>query len=216
MKKYDVIAFDLDGTLTDPSAGQISGYKYALGKMGVDYGSDEQLRRYIGPPIYEEWQKGYGLTPEEAGEAVRLFREYFSVYGWWDNKVYPGIPELLARLKESGKKIILATSKPDVFALKILELFDLKKYFDFFGTATFQHIREKKWEVLDYALKGIGSPDFEKCVMVGDRKYDAEGAQICGIDSIGVLHGHGSREELEEAGFTYICEDAYALAKLLI
>ena len=108
---------------------------------------------------------------------------------------------MLDKIKKSGKKIILATSKPEYFARKILKLFDLEKYFDFIAGAIADKIRDKKWEVLDYAYTSIGSPDKSECLMVGDRKFDAEGAAICGIKSIGVLYGHGTHEELSASGF---------------
>ena len=172
--------------------------------MGVKIKDKRELRRYIGPTLLDIWQDDYGFTPEESARAVELFREYFSVYGWWDNKVYPGVHKMLSVLKNSGKKLLLATSKPEVFARKILDLFDLTKYFDFIGAASLDSSRDKKWQVINYGIERIGSPSLDRCILVGDRKYDAEGAHICGIDSLGVLYGQGSLEELESAGFTYI------------
>ena len=216
MKKYKVIAFDLDGTLTDPAHGLICSFQYALEKMGIEYGEKSELKRFIGPPLYDEWQICYGLSPEDATRALLLFREYYAIYGWWDNEIYKGVPELLAKLKAAGKKIILATSKPEEFAKKILDLFDIAKYFDFIGGASTDKIRDKKWEVLEYSMKNLGGYDKSEYILVGDRKYDAEGAQICGIDSMGVLYGHGTREELEAAGFDYIVETTDDVAELLI
>lgn len=216
MKKYDIIAFDLDGTLTNPERGLVASYKYALKKMGVRYGTDSELRRFIGPPLFEEWQTCYGMTPEEAGKTVSLFREFFSVYGWWDNELYPGIREMLEELRSRGKKIILSTSKPEVFAKKILVLFGIDGYFDFVGAATLDHKREKKHEVLEYALCGVGAQDRSRCILVGDRKYDAEGAEICGIDSLAVTFGHGSLDELRSAGFKYIASSTKEILDILI
>lgn len=216
MKKYDVIAFDLDGTLTNPERGLIASFVYALGKMGVDYGEKEELKRFIGPPIYEEWQRVFGFTPEESSEALLIFREYYSVYGWWDNEMYQGVPEMLRALCESGKKIILATSKPEVFARKILDLFDIAKYFDYVGGADTDKTRDKKHEVLAYSMASLGVTDTSRVILVGDRVYDAEGARACGVDSLGVLYGHGSREEIENSGFNYICESVEDIAKTLI
>lgn len=216
MKRYDIIAFDLDGTLSDPSRGFIEGCKYAFSKMNMPCEDDESLKRFIGPALFNEWQKCYGFSPEEARRAVMYFREYYSVYGWWNNEIYPGVKEMLEELKARGKKIILSTSKPEVFARSILEKFDLIKYFDFIGAATSDLKRERKWEVLAYALEGVGATDLSRCIIVGDRKYDAEGAKVCGIDSLGVLYGHGSETELLDAGFNYICQTCDDVLKILM
>ena len=216
MKKYDIIAFDLDGTLTNPERGLIASFVYALGKMGVDYGEKNELKKFIGPPIYEEWQRCFGFTPEESSKALLIFREFYSVYGWWDNEIYPGVKEMLEKLKNSEKKIILATSKPEIFAKKILELFDISKYFDFIGGAATDKTRDKKSEVLEYSIKSVGVSDKSKVILVGDRVYDSEGAIACGIDSLGVLYGHGSEEEVRSAGFTYIVNNVEDIANLLI
>jgi phosphoglycolate phosphatase len=207
LKKYDYIAFDLDGTLTDPEVGLVKGFMYAFDKIGIEYESPESLRRYIGPPLHEEWKQEYGFTEEETAHAIATFREYYDKIGWAENKVYDGIVELLESLKAKGKIIVLATSKPENTARRIMALFGLDKYFDFMGGASTSSTRDKKWEVLEYSLMSVGATDKSRCILIGDRKYDAEGANIYGIDSIGVLWGHGSREEIEASGFTYIAKD---------
>ena len=128
----------------------------------------------------------------------------------------PGVKEMLEKLKNSEKKIILATSKPEIFAKKILELFDISKYFDFIGGAATDKTRDKKSEVLEYSIKSVGVSDKSKVILVGDRVYDSEGAIACGIDSLGVLYGHGSEEEVRSAGFTYIVNNVEDIANLLI
>ena len=150
---YNYIFFDLDGTLTDPEHGLLESFAYGLGKMGIKWNNKKELGRFIGPPLYTEWQEVYGFTPEESSRALDFFTEYYQVYGWWDNTVYDGVPEMLAALKASGKKIILATSKPEYFARKILKLFDLEQYFDFIAGAIADKIRDKKWEVGTKLLK---------------------------------------------------------------
>ena len=215
MKKYDVIAFDLDGTLTDPENGLIEGFIYAFKKMGVtDYGDRNSLRRFIGPSLYKVWQDEFGFTSETVVEAIEKFREYYNIYGWWDNKVYDGIREMLAELKAAGKTIVLATSKPEDTALKIMSLFELDQYFDFLGGAKGDN-RDHKWQVLEYSLKAVAA-DPSRAVLVGDRMYDAEGAKICGIDCIGVTWGHGGRKELIEAGATYIADTPEDVLKMII
>lgn len=205
MKNYDVIAFDLDGTLTDPEQGLVDGFIYAFKKMGItDYGDRDSLRRFIGPSLYVVWQDEFGLNEHTVVEAIEKFREYYNIYGWWDNKVYSGVVEMLEQLRSAGKTIILATSKPEGTALKIMKLFGLDKYFDFMGGASGDN-RDHKWQVLDYSLNAVCA-DRSRAILVGDRIYDAEGAARCGIDSLGVRWGHGSREELEGAGFTYLAD----------
>ena len=215
MKKYDVIAFDLDGTLTDPEHGLVEGFIYAFKKMGVtDYGDRDSLRRFIGPSLYKVWQDEFSFTPETVVEAIEKFREYYNIYGWWDNKVYPGIREMLAELKAAGKTIVLATSKPEDTALKIMSLFELDVYFDFLGGAKGDN-RDHKWQVLEYSLDAVGA-DRKSAVLIGDRMYDAEGAAKCGVDCIGVTWGHGSKKELEDAGATYIAQSPEDVLKLIL
>ena len=220
MKKYDVIAFDLDGTLSDPARGLIQGFVYFFKKLGLPYENEESLRKYIGPSLYEEWQEDFGFTPDEANDAIEVFREYYNVYGWWDNTLYPGIPEMLDSLRRAGKTVVLATSKPLDTAKNILELFGLTKYFDFVGGAG-NHQNDQKWQVLNLSLTSVGidindKDALAKCILVGDRKYDAEGAKICGIDSMGVLYGHGTEEEIFASGFTYTVKTVEDIAKALI
>ena len=213
-KKYDYIAFDLDGTLSDPEHGLVEGFIYAFKKMGVrDYGDRDSLRRFIGPSLYVVWQDEFGFNEHTVIEAIEKFREYYNIYGWWDNKLYDGIPEMLDALKKSGKHLMLATSKPEDTAKKIIALFELGKYFEFLGGAAGDN-RDHKWEVLEYSMRSVGA-DPARTVLVGDRIYDAEGARKCGVDSIGVLWGHGSREEIESAGFTHTVSTPAELVALL-
>lgn len=214
MKKYDVIAFDLDGTLTDPERGLVDGFIYAFKKMGIsDYGDRDSLRRFIGPSLYVVWQDEFGLNEKTVVDAIEKFREYYNIYGWWDNKVYSGVVEMLELLRAAGKTIVLATSKPENTAIKIMRLFGLDKYFDFMGGASGDN-RDHKWQVLDYSLNAVGA-DRSRAILVGDRIYDAEGAAKCGIDSLGVRWGHGSAEELETAGFTILANSPEEVANIL-
>ena len=214
MKKYSVLLFDLDGTLTNPERGLVCGFEYAFKKLGVDYGKRDSLRRFIGPPLYEEWQKVFGFTPEESASAIAKFREYYDVYGWWDNEPYKGIREVLCELKKRGYTLAVATSKPEDTAKRVLNLFDLTKYFDFIGGALRSTERDKKSDVINYVLASLGVSDRTETVLVGDRKFDAEGAAACGIDSIGALWGHGSVEELDSAGFITVKNDPSELLEL--
>lgn len=214
MSRYDVILFDLDGTLTDPANGLVEGFAYAFRKIGVEYGERSSLKRFIGPPLYEEWQKVFGFTPEESSHAIEIFREYYDVYGWWDNIPYDGIKEALAELKKRGYTLAVATSKPEDTAKRVLNLFDLTKYFDFIGGALRSTERDKKSDVINYVLDSLGVSDRTGVVLVGDRKFDAEGAAAVGIDSIGVLWGHGSKEEIGSAGFIKVIDTPSELLEL--
>lgn len=215
-KKYDVILFDLDGTLTNPERGLVSGFVYALSKLGVEYGDRASLKRFIGPPLHEEWQKEFGFTPDESSEAIRIFREYYDVFGWWDNEVYLGVRELLSELSAAGKLLAVATSKPEITAKRVISLFGLDNFFSFVGGASSSKTRDKKSEVIEYVLENLGVFHRSGCVLVGDRKYDAIGASVAGIDSIGILWGHGAREELETSGFTSIVNTTNELLQLLL
>ena len=209
MKKYHTVAFDLDGTLTNPYSGLTRAFEYGLKKAGVKCGPRSELKKFIGPPLRDSFMEEYGLSVEKAEEAVYLFREYFGVYGWWDNERYEGVIELLSRLKSEGYKIVLATSKPDVYSSKILRRFGLSEFFDFAEGASFDHKREKKSEVLEYALSKVGvitEEDKKGAVIIGDTVYDVVGANEIGIDSIAVTYGFGKREELLANGATYIAD----------
>lgn len=215
MKKYKTVAFDLDGTLTDPFRGLTSAFAYGLKKIGIDVSGDNNLKRFIGPPLRDSFQEEYGLSLEAAEEALRLFREYFSVYGWWDNELYPGIKELLSDLKRAGYTVVLATSKPDVYSSKILKLFGIAEYFDFSEGASFDSSRERKCDVLQYALDKVGA-DAESAVLIGDTRFDVEGANVLGVDSIAVTYGYGTREALEKEGATYIVNTVSEIRTLLL
>lgn len=215
MKNYEYIIFDLDGTLTDPAAGLVRGFEYALDKMGFPKEEPEALRRFIGPPLLDVWQKEYSLDYDGACEMIRLFREYYDIFGWWDNIPYPGIEKTLSKLREAGKKLLVATSKPERTAKRVLSLFGLDKYFDFIGGAETGNKRYTKEAVLSYVLDSC-SVNTADAIMVGDRFYDADGAKFCGMDSLGVLYGHGSPEEIENAGFSYVAETVEQIADLLI
>ncbi len=217
MKKYDIILFDLDGTLTDPARGLVSGFVYALSKMGVAREDFGDLHRFIGPPLFEVWQAEFGFTPEQSSHAIDVFREYYDIYGWWDNELYHGIKELLSSLRASGKKLAVATSKPEVTAKRVLKLFGLTDYFDFIAGALSGTERHKKSQVIEYCLESLGaSAARERAILVGDRMYDAEGASECKIASLGVLWGHGSEEELATCGFTYVAADTSEVLNILI
>ena len=203
---YQYIFFDLDGTLTDPGIGITNSVAYALKKWNIEVAERSELYKFIGPPLEESFRKYYGFSQEDALKAVDAYREYFSVKGLYENTIFEGTESVLQKIKESGRKVVLATSKPQEFAEIILKHFHIDGYFDHVAGATMDGTRNKKADVITYALELCGNPDKKQIVMVGDREHDIHGANANGLDSIGVLCGYGDREELANAGATYITD----------
>ena len=203
---YDVILFDLDGTLTDSGLGITNSVAYALKKYGIEVTDRTELYKFIGPPLRESFEKYYGFSEKEAEKAVEYYREYYVDKGIFENTVYFGIEDLLKEIRDSGKRAIVATSKPQVFAKRILEHFGLADYFEQITGASLDETRTKKDEVIAYVLETCGISDRSRVLMVGDREHDILGAKKNGIDSLGVLFGYGGYAELKEAGASYIAE----------
>ncbi len=203
---YQYILFDLDGTISDSGLGITNSVMYALKKFGIEIEDRSTLYRFIGPPLLESFQRFCGFTEEQSKLGIQYQREYYTDKGLYENEVYEGIEELFVELKKMGKSLIVATSKPEPFAKRILAHFKLDSYFDYIAGATLDGSRITKVDVIKYALETCGITDPKQAVMVGDREHDALGAAAVGMDSIGVLYGFGSREELEAAGATYIAD----------
>ena len=214
MAKYEYLLFDLDGTLTDSGPGIMNGFEYALTKMGVKVPERSSLRRFVGPPLSDSFEKVLGFSPEDAAKGIALYKEYYADKGVYENEVYPGIKELLESLKSSCKKMIVATTKAELMANVVMDHFELRKFFDLI-VASNTTDRKNKIDVIKYALE-TGKADTEKAVMIGDRFYDVKGASHFGMDSIGVLYGYGNRQELEDAGATYIAETVKDLPGILL
>lgn len=197
---FQSILFDLDGTLTDAAPGITNSVKYALSKFGIDETDDNKLRKFLGPPLISSFMEFYGFSKEKAQKAVEYYREYFVPHGIFENEVYSGIPKLLQKLKADGKTLIIATSKPETFAVQIAEHFEIDSYFDLIAGSNLDNTRSKKAQVIEYALKTLGILDRAHAVMIGDREHDIKGAKKTGLRSIGVLYGYASPGELETAG----------------
>lgn len=202
----EYILMDLDGTITDPKLGITKSVQYALTFKDIYIEDLDSLCKFIGPPLKNSFMDFYGFNEANAEFLIEKYREYFKDTGIYENSVLEGMDELLHKLKSSGKKIITATSKPELFAQKILEHFHLEQYFEDICGATMDGSRSAKAEVIRYALEKNGISELNKVVMVGDRLHDIEGAKQVGITSVGVLFGYGSREELEKAGADRIAE----------
>ena len=216
MKSYTHLFFDLDGTLTDPALGITNAVMYALKKFSIPLPPREQLFPFIGPPLKDSFAVYYHLTGEANAQAIRYYREYFRAGGMVENEVYPGIPQRLADLKAQGRILAVASSKPEEFVQKILEHFQLASYFSLVCGAAMDETRTEKPEVVAYALQSCGNPDTSQVLMIGDRRFDMEGAQQNGLDSLGVAFGYGGREELSAAGATYIADTVDDLRRLLL
>ena len=216
MKKYEYILFDLDGTLTDSSEGIMKSILYALDTMGIERPSEETLRLFIGPTLDYSYRTYMKLDEDAIKEGIRLYRDRYSKVGKFENRPYDGIKDALALLKNKGCKLLVASGKPETFVNDILEHFDLMKYFDFCAGSTLDGVRSKKDDIIAYAFRNMGiTPDiYDKVLMVGDRKFDVEGAKSIGIDCLGVRYGFAPQGELEEAGATYIADDMNHMIKM--
>ncbi len=202
---YSTILFDLDGTLTEPYIGITNGIMYALEKMGRDIPPRESLKHFIGPPLISEFQRSFDMSEEQAKTAAAFYREYYFDKGLYENSVIDGAEELLRKIQASGRRICLATSKPEHAARLILEHFGLLSYFDFVGAATLDGRICTKEQVLRHVLENTGASP-EECLLVGDRMYDILGAHEVGMKCAAVLVGYGSREEVAQYGADYVAE----------
>ncbi len=211
---YRYFFFDLDGTLTDPGIGITNAVMFALRKFDITPPPRKELYCFIGPPLHDSFQNYYGMTAQQAETAVAAFREYYRPIGIQENELYPAIPELLEELRSRGIKLVLATSKPEEFAVQILKHFDLFPYFDFIGGATFDTSRTRKADVIAYVLHELQITDRNEVLMIGDREQDIAGAKANGLASAGVLWGYGSFEEFSAAGADYIISEPMELVKL--
>lgn len=210
------VFFDLDGTLTDPGEGITNSVIYALQHYGIEVSDRSTLYPFIGPPLTESFIKYFGFSKEQSSEAVEIYREYFSVKGLFENNPYDGIPEMLKTLSEGGKTLLVASSKPEIFVRKILDHFDLTKYFLFAAGSELNHTRVDKHEVIEYAMASCNLSDRSDIIMVGDRHHDIHGAKKSALLSVGVTYGYGSREELTEAGADYVVDSVAELRELLL
>lgn len=211
----NVILFDLDGTLTDPGLGITNSVIHALARMGMEAPPREELYSFIGPPLIDSFRDRFSLTQEEAVRAMHLYREYFAETGIFENEVYDGIPALLEHLQKAGKRLILATSKPEPFARRIMEHFSLSPYFDFIGGSDMEQVRGTKAAVIEYVLQETGCHPAH-CIMIGDRHHDVAGAKTHNIGTIGVLWGYGSEKELTQAGAIALAATPQHLEEILL
>ena len=216
--KYNIILFDLDGTLTDPKVGITTCCQYGLRAVGVDVPDLKELEQFIGPPLLPAFQEVYGLDEEQALKAIDKFRERFQSVGLYENELLPGVPQMLRTLKEHGKILATASSKPEVFVKRILQYFSIDSWFDEIVGSTMDEKHAGKAEVIGEALRRLGCADADRdsILMVGDRMHDVEGAVALNIRTVGVTFGYGSRSELEQAGAWRIVDTIEELTDILL
>lgn len=215
--RYDILLWDLDGTLTDSKEGITRSVQYALGRLNHFIPEADDLEWIIGPPLKESFKTLLQTTDEALlNQAVMTYRERFQEIGLYENTVYPGIPKLLLELKEKGCKHYLATSKPRVYAEKILRHFLLEEYFDVIMGSELNGRLVEKETIIQEVLKKVPRGSLSKTVMIGDRKYDVHGARANHIDVIAVGYGYGTAEELQAAAPDFIVPSVDGLYKLIM
>ena len=211
MTKADIL-FDLDGTLTDSGEGIINSAVYALETMGYPVPPREEMGIFVGPPLWETFEK-FGVPKERTDEAVRIFRSRYIPIGKFENIPYTGIREMLETLNADGYRLFVATSKPEVTAVEVMEHFDLAKYFTRICGADLDRARNNKDQVIAYLLEQ--NPEQRPRLMVGDTAYDVTGAAAHGISTIGVAWGYGDVSEMRQAGAIAIAENPDHLLQLI-
>ncbi len=209
-KNYDVVLFDLDGTMMDTSNGVINSVQYAMEKLGRERLADEKVRKFIGPPLHAAFVEYAGMDEEKAHQAVAAYRERYAPIGVLEYTAYPGISELIRDLKKAGKKVAVATGKPEKFARIILEKEKIMDCVDFITTPELTDTKDIKPLLVKRCLEKLG----RNAVMIGDRELDIHGALENGIDSIGVTYGFGSMDEFDQA--TYIAKNVDEIRSILI
>ncbi|MCR5743981.1 MAG: HAD hydrolase-like protein [Lachnospiraceae bacterium] len=212
---YRYVFFDLDGTVTDSGTAITNSVRYALKKFGIDDPDPAVLRRFIGPPLVDSFMQFYGMSKENALLATSYYREFYPAGEMFNVTIYDGIVELLGDLRERGRVVVLATSKPEVYAKAIIERIGLKECFDMIAGATMDESRNKKHQVIAYALKSLGVADARDAVMIGDTAFDVTGARENGMDCIGVSFGFGTVEELREAGAIAVVDRAEEILEIV-
>lgn len=206
MGKYRCVIFDLDGTIANTKPGIINGFKYALSSMGINY-LHEYDNDIIGPSLFDSFSRFYNFSEEKSNEAVRIYRKYYIDKGMFEYKLYGGIKELISTLKENGITLALATTKYKQFAEKMLEHSDLTQYFNCIIGSNEDGSFSSKNELLDYVIQCTNCSAGD-CLMVGDRFYDAYGAQQHKMDFVWAKYGYGKKEEFENIKVKFIVSNA--------
>lgn len=204
--KKNIILFDLDGTLLNTEEGISKCVRYALEKFGIQESDQKKIRRFIGPPLFDSFQREYGFSEEDSWKAVAYYRERYDDVGVWECELYPKIEETLQKLQEKGYRIGVASSKPEKFCPLLLEHFGIAKYFEVIGGAASDGKAGSKAAVLTEVLKRFEVTDRSEVVLIGDTRYDALGAKEVGVDCIGITYGFEPDVDSMRAAGAYICD----------
>jgi phosphoglycolate phosphatase len=213
VKRPRAVLFDLDGTLTDPAPGITRCLAHALQVMDLPVPSYEVLVSMIGPPWEHELTTLLGVPVERVAEAIAHYRAVYEMDGLYEASVFQGVPALLGDLRDQGFEVALATSKPIDTAARVIEHFDLAGYFTFLGGATLDGSRVHKQDVIAHVLENLGHSD---AVMIGDRRFDVEGARYHGLPCIAVDWGHADADEITASNPAAIVSTTAELATLLL
>lgn len=211
---YDAVLFDFDGTVADTGEGIFSSIRSAIAAMGFEPIDEELLRTFIGPPIFDSFKNGVGMTDEQSREAVKKYREAYSESGIYNFEIYDGIEALLRELHKNGIKTAIASSKPARFIEKIIDYLDFSELIDCVSCPRSDTVHESKESLINNAVEQMGVAK-SRTLMVGDRRFDIEGANLAGVESVGVTFGYGGEEELKKAGATYIAGSADEIKRII-
>lgn len=214
--RYDPLLFDLDGTLVDTAEGVLKSVVYALDAYGIDVEDIQTLTPFMGPPLSYSFRTFYGFSGAEAQRAVEIYRQRYDAEGQFECHLFPGIPELLAHLREQGQRLCVATSKLEKYAVTMLDRLGIAGYFDEIVGSDPAETLATKSDVIEEVLRRIHATDRSRALMIGDRKYDILGAKASGIDSLGVYLGYAEPNEMEDAGATYIAHGVDGMEKFLL
>ncbi len=212
---YKYVLFDLDGTLTDSALGITNCIIYVCEKMNLPVPSMDILKTFVGPPLTKRFSEVFFLSDEDAKKALSIYRERFAPIGIFENEVYPGIKEMLKELKMNGCILALATSKPQIFAEKILKHFKLDGFFDYVSGSDLVGGKQEKTDVMKEVLSNMKA-EKDKTVMVGDRCFDIDSAKELGVKSIAVTYGYGTMEEIEKSGPDYVADTPMGVAEIIL
>ncbi len=213
--RYRTALFDLDGTLTDSNPGIINSVKYALNRLGREIPSEETLRKFLGPPLVYSFTEFCGFSEEDAIYAAEIYRSRYKDFCVIENALFESVSEMLETLNKSGVTLAVATTKPENMAVRIAEHFGISRFFTAICGSEPDGSNGDKALIIRKALERCRETDLGQAVMVGDRFYDIDGARTVGLDSVGVLYGYGSREELESAGATYLASSAEEITNII-